>query len=276
MIPAGTRASRILLAALVSSCALASSAACSKHPTAPQWQLVWQDEFDGPAGQSPDAARWTYDVGTDWGNAQLEYDTARPENVALDGAGHLAITARQESWLGQPYTSARINTRGLFEQATGRFEARMRMPSGRGLWPAFWLLGSNFATAGWPGCGEVDIMEYRGQEPRTLHGSLHGPGYSGGNAITRSITVPGAPMDSSFHVYAVDWTANKITWSVDGNVYSTVTPGSLPGGAAWVFNHPFFVILDLAVGGGFVGSPDAGTTFPQQLLVDYVRVFARR
>jgi beta-glucanase (GH16 family) len=277
MTPIGARTGRLILAALVPLCMLASSPACArKHPTAPQWQLVWQDEFDGPAGQSPDAARWTYDVGTGWGNQQLEFDTARPENVSLDGAGNLAITAREEEYQGQHYTSGRINTRGRFEQSTGRFEARMRMPSGAGMWPAFWLLGSDFASVGWPACGEIDILEYRGQEPTRLHGSLHGPGYSGGNAVTRSTVVPGGGMDAGFHVYAIDWTAKKITWSVDGVVYSTVTPSSLPGGAAWVFNHPFFVILNLAVGGNFVGPPNASTTFPQQLLVDYVRVYTQR
>ena len=270
----GARAGRSLA---LGACALAliATSACGKNPSKPNWKLVWQDEFSGAAGQLPDPTRWAFDVGTGWGNAQLEYDTARPENVSLDGAGNLAITARQESYQGQDYTSGRINTRGLFEQAGGRFEARMRMPRGQGMWPAFWLLGSNFATVPWPGCGEIDIMEYRGQEPSLLHGSLHGPGYSGGGAITQSYVVPGAPLDSSFHVYAVEWSSSKITWFVDDHIYATVAPASLPAGAAWVFNHPFFVILDLAVGGGFVGPPDASTTFPQQLLVDYVRVYRR-
>ena len=232
----------------------ASGAACGKNSTAPPLKLVWQDEFDGPAGQSPDPSRWSFDVGTDWGNAQLEYDTARPENVSLDGAGNLVITARQESWLGQNYTSARINTNGHFEQAGGRFEARMRMPSGQGLWPAFWLLGSDFATAGWPGCGEIDIMEYRGQEPTVLHGSMHGPGYSGGSALTNAFNVPGAPMDSAFHVFALDWNTTKLTWSVDGTPCFSVTPNDLPRGGQWVFDHPFFVILDLAVGGTLRGA----------------------
>jgi beta-glucanase (GH16 family) len=247
---------------------------CKKQPTKPTWSLVWQDEFSGPAGQRPDSTRWAFDIGTDWGNAQLEYDTARPENVSLDGQGNLAITARQESYQNQNYTSARINTRGLFEQAGGRFEARMRMPRGHGLWPAFWLLGSNFAAVPWPGCGEIDIMEYRGQETSVVHGSLHGPGYFGGGAITTSYSAPAA-LDATFHVYAVEWTSTSISWSVDYHVYFTATPGSMPAGGQWVFNHPFFVILDLAVGGGFVGPPDANTTFPQQLLVDYVRVFNR-
>lgn len=237
-------------------------------------RLVWSEEFVGPAGTLPDDSRWTFDVGTGWGNAQLEYDTARPANVSLDGQGHLAITARQESYLGSAYTSGRINTRGRFAQARGRFEARMKLPSGRGLWPAFWLLGADYATNPWPACGEIDIMEYRGQEPGVVHGSLHGPGYSGGNARTRSFTLPGGGrFDEGFHVFAVEWRADRITWFVDDMPYQVLTPASLPAGAPWVFDRPFIVILNLAVGGNYVGPPDAGTTFPQTLLVDYVRVY---
>ena len=257
-------------------CALALAAAllsCTKNPSEPSWDLVWQDEFTGPAGQPPDSTRWTYDIGTNWGNNQLEYDTSRPENVSLDGAGHLAITARAETWLGSDYTSGRINTRGRFEQSGGRFEARMKLPRGQGIWPAFWLLGGNFGSVGWPACGEIDIMEYRGQEPTLLHGSLHGPGYSGGNAVTRTYTVHGVTLDSGFHVYAVEWSAGKIVWYFDDVAFFTVTPRELPAGGRWVFDHPFFVILNLAVGGGFVGPPDVSTTFPQQLLVDYVRIY---
>jgi beta-glucanase (GH16 family) len=251
------------------------TAACSNHPTKPNWKLAWSDEFDGPAGQLPDSRNWAFDVGTDWGNGQLEYDTSRPENVSLDGAGNLAITAILESYVGRAYTSGRIKTSGLFSQNGGRFEARMRLPSGQGMWPAFWLLGADYVTKPWPACGEIDIMENRGQEPTLVHGSLHGPGYSGGHAITRAFTVPGAPLDATFHVYAVEWSSSKITWSVDGLDYAMTTAGDLPGDAAWVFNHPFFIILNLAVGGSYVGPPGVGTTFPQRLLVDYVRVYRR-
>ena len=263
---------RVALVLAIPLVVLATGTSCTKKTTASALVLAWQDEFDGPAGQLPDPSRWTFDVGTGWGNSQLEYDTARPENVSLDGAGHLLITARKEDWLGQSYTSGRITTRGKFEQSGGRFEARMRMPSGQGMWPAFWLLGNDVATAGWPACGEVDIMEYRGQEPLIVHGSLHGPGYSGGSALTRAYSAP-APLDSAFHVYALEWSASKITWELDGVVYSTVTPASVPGGSAWVFNHPFFILLNLAVGGNYVGSPNSSTPFPQALQVDYVRVY---
>jgi beta-glucanase (GH16 family) len=238
------------------------------------WVLTWQDEFEGTVGQSPDPARWRFDIGTNWGNNQLEYDTDRPSNVSLDGVGNLAIIARQEEYLGQPYTSGRINTRALFSQESGRFEARIRLPIGQGIWPAFWLLGADFETVGWPACGEIDIMEYRGQEPGVVLGSVHGPGYSGGSAITRRFQLPGGRgFHEDFHVFAIEWDSDRIIWSVDDVPYHSVTPRDLPGGARWVFDHPFFIILNVAVGGNFVGPPNAATQFPQVMLVDWVRVY---
>jgi beta-glucanase (GH16 family) len=237
-------------------------------------ELVWADEFDGPAGQLPDSDRWGFDIGTDWGNAQLEYDTDRPVNVSLDGEGHLAITARQEVYLGRNYTSGRINTRGLFDRTRGRFEARIKLPVGQGIWPAFWLLGANFEEVGWPECGEIDVMEYRGQEPDIVHGSLHGPGYSGGSAVTGSYRLYGdLGFNDGFHIFSIEWDASSITWLVDNTPYQTITPGDLPDGRRWVFDHPFFIILNVAVGGHFVGPPDASTSFPQTMLVDWVRVY---
>ena len=253
-------------------------AGCSRatSPMLDRWVLVWEDDFEGPAGARPDSTHWRYDIGTDWGNAQLECDTARPENVALDGAGNLAITARAESYQACAYTSGRINTMGFFDHREGRFEARIRLPVGRGIWPAFWLLGSNFGTVGWPACGEIDVMEYRGQEPYMTHGSLHGPGYSGGSAITARYQLPGgAGFDQGFHIFAVEWSADQITWIVDDTRFFTVRRRDLPSGAPWVFDHSFFVILDVAVGGHFVGPPDASTHFPQTMLVDWVRVHRR-
>jgi len=250
---------------------LGAGGGCDDDPQ--EWQLVWQDEFDGPAGQLPDASRWRFDIGSGWGNDQLEYDTDRPSNASLDGAGSLAITARREVYQARNYTSARINTRGTFEAATGRFEARIRLPKGQGIWPAFWLLGANFDSIGWPDCGEIDIMEYRGQEPNIVHGSLHGPGYSGGSALTRRYEKSGDGFDADFHVFGVEWSADKIVWTIDDAPYHTITPNQLPPGASWVFDHPFFIILNVAVGGNFVGPPNDTTTFPQTMLVDWVRVF---
>ncbi len=239
------------------------------------WRLVWQDEFDGAAGTRPDAARWRADVGGDgWGNNQLEFDTDRTENAALDGQGHLAITARREDYGGRAYTSARLTTLGKFERGYGRFEARLRLPRGQGIWPAFWLLGANFANAGWPGCGEIDIMEVRGQQPRLTRGSLHGPGYSGGANHGREIDA-GADLSSDFHVYAVEWDPGRVIWKLDGEVFFTATPADLPEGSDWVYDHPFFIILNVAVGGNYSGNPDGTTTFPQVMLVDHVRVYER-
>lgn len=235
--------------------------------------LAFNDEFIGPAGQSPDAGKWDYDIGTDWGNAQLEYDTDRTANVSLDGNGNLAIIAREESYMGQPYTSARIVTRDLFEPTYGRVEARIKLPTGQGIWPAFWLLGADIETVGWPQCGEIDIMEYLGHDPYTVYGTAHGPGYSGGGGIGHSVTVPGERFDTAFHVFAIEWSENEIRWFLDDSNYYSITPDSLNGNE-WVFDHPFYIILNVAVGGNWPGAPDGTTVFPQTMLVDYVRVYA--
>jgi beta-glucanase (GH16 family) len=239
------------------------------------WSLVWRDEFDGAAGTRPDATKWKHDVGGDgWGNEQLEFDTDRTENAAHDGQGRLAIVARQEDYGGRSYTSARLNTHGKFERTYGRFDARIQLPRGQGIWPAFWLLGANFANAGWPGCGEVDIMEYRGQETNMIRGSLHGPGYSGGANHGRENNV-GVDLSLAFHTYTVEWDPERVVWKVDDEVFFTATPSDLPEGTDWVYDHNFFIILNLAVGGNYVGFPNGATTFPQTMLVDYVRVYER-
>lgn len=240
------------------------------------YQLVWEDNFAGPAGQAPDAAKWTYDIGIGpgndgWGNNELQYYTDRPENVALDGAGNLAITARNESYAGRAFTSARMNTKGIFDQAYGRFEARIKMPWGPGIWPAFWLLGANIDEVSWPQCGEIDIMEYRGQQPNLIHGSLHGPGYSGGAAITKSFGFTNDRFDVDFHVFAVEWGEDYIDYYVDDTLYQRIRPEDVSG--EWVYDHPFFIILNVAVGGNYVGFPTPQTPFPQTMLVDYVKVY---
>ena len=252
---------------------LLATTGCDEKEEPVEYGLVWEDEFEGPAGQLPDPAKWRFDVGTDWGNSQLEWDTDRAENVSLDGEGHLAITAREEDFQGQPYTSGRIKTKGLLERTRGRFEARIKLPVGQGIWPAFWMLGADIDQVGWPACGEIDIMEYVGQEPRVIHGSLHGPGHYGGTAVTRKHVIAQGGFHLGFHVFAVEWQENSITWFVDGYAYHTVTPEDLPPGAIWAYNHPFFILLNVAVGGGWPGSPDESTVFPQTMLVDYVRVY---
>jgi beta-glucanase (GH16 family) len=247
---------------------------------APTWRLAWADEFEGAAGDAPDPARWRYDIGIGpnsdgWGNWQQEFDTARPENVSLDGDGHLVITARRESYQGASYTSARLLTKGLYQPRYGRVEARIRMPLGQGLWPAFWMLGAGSDTVGWPGCGEVDIVEYRGDRPRRISGALHGPGYSGANPVTASYDLPSGPgFDEDFHLFALEWEPELIAWEVDGQVWQAATPARVPG-KPWVFDQPFFLLLNLAVGGGYCGAVDGTASFPQQLVVDYVRVYER-
>ena len=252
---------------------LATSAFGDEGDASPR-TLIWHDEFDGPAGQLPDPDRWQFDLGTDWGNLQLEYDTDRADNVSLDGEGNLAITARVEDYEGQPYTSARIKTKGRFEHSYGRIEARIRLPIGQGIWPAFWMLGADIDKVGWPQCGEIDIMEYRGHEPRVLHGTIHGPGHKGDDAIGNRFVLEDGGFHLGFHVFAVEWTEDSITWYLDDRVYHSVSLTDLPTGAEWVYDHPFFLILNVAVGGGWVGSPDETTEFPQTMLVDWVRVYA--
>ena len=245
------------------------------------WSLVWSDEFDGPSGSAVDSSKWSFDVGGNgWGNNELETYTTRTANSYRDG-GLLVIKALKETFTGpdnitRNYTSARLLTKNKFSQAYGRFEARIKIPYGQGIWPAFWMLGDNIDTAHWPNCGEIDIMENIGKEPSIVHGTFHGPGYSGGNGLSAAYTLPnGQKFSDDFHTFAVEWEPNVTRFYVDGLLYKTRTPADLPAGTSWVFDHPFFIILNVAVGGGWPGNPDATTVFPQQMLVDYVRVYQR-
>ncbi len=246
-----------------------------------RWVLVWSDEFDGPSGSAPDVTKWTYDTGGGgWGNNELETYTDRPQNAHLQD-GMLIIQALKETFAGpdgitRNYTSARLKTQGLFRQTYGRFEARIKISYGQGLWPAFWMLGDNIGKVGWPNCGEVDIMENIGREPSIIHGTIHGPGYSDGSGITASYALPADQrFADDFRIFAVEWEPNVIRFYVDSNLYKTTTPADLPPGTTWVFDHPFFLILNVAVGGNWPGSPDSSTAFPQTMQVDYVRVYQR-
>ena len=283
--------SRIALAAFVCSISLL----CSGHrsiavtpfsptssPLRPGWTQVWSDDFSGPDGSLPDPKKWTYDIGGDgWGNQELEYYTMRPENARIE-KGNLVITARKESFTGadgvtRDYTSARLKTLGLFAQSYGRFEARIKIPEGQGMWPAFWLLGQDIPSVGWPKCGEIDIMENIGKEPSKVHGSLHGPSTTGATSdMTVILSLPtGQNLADDFHLYAVEWEPDIVRFYVDANLYATFRSSDWPAGGKWVFDHPFFIILNLAVGGGWPGAPDASTKFPQIMLVDYVRVYTK-
>jgi beta-glucanase (GH16 family) len=251
----------------------------------PRWRLVWSDEFDGPAGTRVDASRWVTETGGHgWGNQELQYYTDRARNAQLSGEGTLVITALRETFTGpdgvtREYTSARLKTQRRFEQAYGRFEARIQVPHGQGIWPAFWMLGADIDAAGWPACGEIDVMENIGREPAIVHGTLHGPGYSGAQGPSAAFTLPaGRRFADAAHEFAVEWDREPaaIRWYVDGQLYHTRTPADLPAGARWVFDHPFFLLLNVAVGGRWPGSPDATTELPQTMRVEYVRVYARQ
>ena len=245
------------------------------------WVLTWSDEFNGPNGAAPEPTKWVVESGGNgWGNNELEYYTSRPENVRQEN-GNLVIEAVKESFTGpdgvrRNYTSARLKTEGKFTQLYGRFEARILIPSGPGAWPAFWMLGDDYPTRGWPGCGEIDIMESIGSESATVQGSLHGPGYSGATPLTSAYTLPRGRFSDEFHVFAVEWEPQVVRFFVDDSLYATKTPADLPAGARWVYDHPFFILLNLAVGGNLPGSPRDSTVFPQRMLVDYVRVYSRK
>ena len=243
------------------------------------WSLTWSDEFDGPGGSRPDSSKWSFDIGGNgWGNKELETYTSHSANSYIEG-GRLVIKVRKETFTGpdsitRNYTSARLITKNKFSRAYGRFEARIKIPYGQGIWPAFWILGDNIDTAGWPNCGEIDIMENIGREPSIVHGTFHGPGYSGGSGIGAAYKLPGGrKFSDDFHMFGIEWQPNVMRFYVDGLLYKTRTPADLPPGASWVFDHPFFIILNVAVGGAWPGNPDATTVFPQQMLVDYVRVY---
>lgn len=235
------------------------------------WKLVWSDDFNGEAGSKPDETKWTYDLGTGdggWGNQELQSYTNLTQNVSLDGEGNLVITAIRDD---NTFSSARIKTEGLFAQKYGRFEARLITPYGPGLWPAFWMLGEKIRTVGWPQCGEIDIMELRGQQPNEMQGTIHGPGYSGGNPITKSYTLLNDRFDKAYHVYAIEWDEKKIDFFVDDYLFQRIERADVPG--EWVYDQSFFIILNVAVGGNYVGFPVAETPFPQRMTIDYVKVY---
>ncbi len=262
----------ILMLFMAVSCNTDTSQKLPSH----NWQMTWSDEFNGAAGVLPDATKWSYDIGTGtngWGNSELEYYTNRPQNISMDGNGNLVITAIKESYQGAAYTSARIKTKGIFEQKYGRFEARLKTPFGQGLWPAFWMLGNNVDTATWPLCGEIDIMELRGQTPNIIQSTIHGPGYSGTNGISATNGLINSRYDNQFHLFAVEWDETKLDFFVDDYLFKRIQKSEVETKGQWVYDNPFFLILNVAVGGNFVGNPSSLTPFPQTMTIDYVRVY---
>jgi beta-glucanase (GH16 family) len=241
--------------------------------TGPTGTLVFDDEFNGTAGSLPDPTKWQLTPGPSGAqNGELECYTNSPSNVALDGQGHLAITARVGSG-SCPYTSGRLQTAGLFQTEYGTLEASIQVPAGQGLWPAFWALGSDYPSVGWPQCGEIDVMENLGQDPFTVYGSIHGPDGTGSYGYTTPYRSP-VSLASGFHTYAVTWSPTSISYSVDGVTYATYTPSTLKSGQQWVFDQPFYLLLNLAVGGSWPGSPSSSTPFPATMLLDWVRVYS--
>jgi beta-glucanase (GH16 family) len=245
-------------------------------------RVLFADEFDGAAGALPAGTAWDPQEGAGWGTGQLQNYTGRTENVKVDGSGNLALTARKESYQGSAYTSARLQTKGRFSFTYGRVEARIKVPSGTGIWPAFWMLGDDIYSKGWPESGEIDVMETIGSLPAELNGTVHAPlGAWNGNALVDGdewtqgeIYDNTTPLSDRFHVYAVEWKPASIAFEIDGRTYFTITKAQMPAGGRWTFDHANHLLLNLAVGGEWPGAPTSGTPFPSTMLVDYVRVYA--
>jgi beta-glucanase (GH16 family) len=256
----------------------------SPESSIPGWTLTWSDEFDGPDGSQVDPRNWTHDVGgTGWGNNEEEYYTDAGQNAVVED-GYLVIAATTEGASQYKcsyaptgagtclYTSARLKTQGLFAQQYGRFEARVQMPTGQGLWPAVWMLGDNIDTVNWPACGEIDFMETIGSDITTNHGSLHMPN----DNPTGTYTLPdGGSFADDFHVFTTEWSPGTVAFYVDDVLYETQTQAEVPGGGTWEFDHPFFLVMNVAVGGQWPGQPNATTQFPQTMKVDWVRVYQK-
>ncbi len=241
---------------------------------------IWQDEFAQPIGSGPDPAKWVHDLGDNgWGNKELQTYTASRKNSFIvadpDATDGRALVLRAVRTSAGGYTSARLKTHGKFSTRPGRIEARLKLPRGQGIWPAFWMLGDKIDHVPWPACGEIDVVELIGHQPGTLYGTLHGPGYSAQHGLTRHTVLPGgATFSEAYHVFAVDWQPGRIDWLLDGQVYHSRTAADLPAGAKWVFDDiSCFLLLNLAVGGLWPGYPDNTTQFPQEYRIDYIRVY---
>ncbi|NRT80923.1 family 16 glycosylhydrolase [Clostridium beijerinckii] len=231
------------------------------------WNLAWSDEFNGT---SINTSNWKYETGGDgWGNNELEYYTNRSENARIEN-GNLVIEARKENYSGMNYTSARLKSQGLKNWTYGKVEARMKLPAGQGVWPAFWMLGENISQVSWPKCGEIDIMEHINNES-AIHGTIHWD--STGNNTHAQYGAASPNIDvTQYHVYSIEWDASSIKWFVDGTQYLEANIANNINGTE-EFHKPFFILFNLAVGGNWPGNPDGSTPFPAKMYVDYVRVY---
>lgn len=236
----------------------------------------WSDEFNGRAGTPPDPDKWNYDTGASgWGNRELERYTTGRGNSRLDGHGRLRIIARHRPGTGikrGSYTSARLTTKGNFAFRYGRVAIRAKLPKGRGLWPAFWMLGARFPRVDWPFCGEIDVMENLGQKIRVSSGFVHGPGTladTGVGGFHRSER----SLARGFHVFSASWSAKAIAFAVDGHVFRRILKSEYPPGQTWAFDRKMFLLVNLAVGGSWPGDPSRKTVFPARFVIDWVRVW---
>ncbi len=268
----------VMVLLLVGGCATVASEPTAVPTPAPTptpewaregWELVWQDEFEG---DDINLDYWSHEIGGNgWGNAEAQYYSNDPKNSFIED-GYLVIQALEEKVGGKLYSSARLITRDKVEVEYGRVEARIQIPYGEGIWPAFWMLGNNLGRKGWPDAGEIDIMENIGREPALIHGTVHGPGYAGGDGVGGSKRLSGGGRYADdFHIFAIEWEEEEIRWYMDEQMYFKITPDAVPGD--WVYDHPFYIILNVAVGGRWPGYPDDTTTFPQTMKVDYVRIY---
>ena len=280
------RTSLVLTALLLCAC---STASVVSTPSPITWTQVWSDEFDGAAGASIDATKWSYQTADGckegicgWGNNEKEYYTDASENISLNGHGQLVIVARTAPpgltcYYGPcRYTSGKITTRDKMVAQPGRVVARIKLPPGQGLWPAFWMLGHTYPVTPWPACGELDIMENKGSQPRTTSSAVHGPGYSGATPFAHAHDLSSGALSDDFHTFAVEWDALRVRFFVDDAVHYEITRHALEQYGSSILDQPYFVILNLAVGGHFDGDPQSDAIFPATMLVDYVRVYVRQ
>ncbi len=301
-----TRGSRSFWCLTILGLVVVASPVRGEDPPGREWKQVWSDEFEG---KEIDRTKWDFDLGNGfydydantwvagWGNDELQYYTGEPTNAFVEG-GVLHIRAVRESYLGCGYTSARLRSRRrdgtpLFSKKYGRFEFRAKLPTGRGVWPALWMLPQDEKYGGWPSSGEIDILEARGQEPNKVLGTLHyGARWPANTNVSKDTILPRGGNIADFHVYALEWSPGEIGWSVDGVRYATQSfwwsSSRTEGGKGlnptresdlnpWPapFDQPFNLVMNLAVGGRFLGNPDRTTPFPAEMMVDYVRVYDR-